>query len=72
MQRHGKVDAKGAGFIGSTHDDAPAGPSGHRDRPATKANIISLMNRRVEGVQVYVEDGPWPELDATHASASLP
>src|ERR1700730_11149422 len=47
-------------------------PAPHNARPATKSRIVTLVDGRVEGVEVYVEYRPGPRVAARHGEGSLP
>src|SRR6202158_894096 len=66
VQRHRRVHPKSPCFVRSAHDDSPARAArdGHRD--ASKLRVVSLVDRRVEGVEVDVEDRSRPGVGFRH------
>ena len=50
---HGGVDPTGLGFVAGREDDARADDH----RPAAQRRVVTLLDRRIEGVEVGVQDG---------------
>jgi hypothetical protein len=61
------VDPEAAGFIGGGGHDAPRARPPDEHRLAAEARVVEHLDRRVEGVEVDVEDGP-----AAHTRAGVP
>ena len=55
-RRHGRADAELAGLVARGRDDAPLARAADRDRLAAQLRIVPLLDRRVEGVHVDVDD----------------
>src|SRR5690348_1473808 len=53
--RHPAADAEGSRFVGRRENNTSA----DGDRLAAQARIKQLFDRRVEGVEIRVEDGGW-------------
>ena len=60
--RHCRAHAERAGFVTCSRDHTAFGGMADRDGPPTKAWIIPLLDRRIEGVHVDVDDFTvdWP------------
>jgi hypothetical protein len=70
VQRHRRADPVSAGLVGGAHDHGAAGAARHRHRDAAELGVVALVDGRVEGVQVDVEDGPGPVVGSRHALCS--
>ena len=55
-RRHGRAHAEGAGLIACRRDDAALARAAHRDGLAAQLGFVALLDRRVEGVHVDVDD----------------
>ena len=55
-RRHGRPDAELAGFVARRRHDAPLAGSADGDRLAAEIRIVPLLDRRVEGVHVDVDN----------------
>ena len=64
-ERHRRMYAKGAGFVGGGRNDAPAALSADDDRLALERGVVSLFDRRKKGVHIDMHD------PATHDEAPL-
>jgi hypothetical protein len=49
---HTATDTKGLGFVGSGKHN----PATHGNRPAAQRRVEQLLDRRIEGVQIRMED----------------
>ena len=74
VKRHRRAHAESARLVGSSHDDRPPRAPGHRDRYPAELGVVALVHRRVERVEVDVEDGARPVFRSGHVGcpASLP
>jgi len=54
--RHGAVDAERPGLVGSGADDAPPFGASDDNGLATQFGVVALLNGRIEGVHVDVQD----------------
>ena len=60
-------DAEGTRFVGRAHDNSPPGAPGDGDRYAAELRVVTLVHRRVESVEVDVEDRSRPVLGSRHS-----
>src|SRR5216683_8430084 len=67
VERHRRAHPERPSLVRRAHDDCAARPSRHRHRHSAQLWIVALVHRRVEGVDVDVEDGPWPVVRSRHA-----
>src|SRR5213076_929504 len=58
------------GLVRGTHDDGSPGTACHSHRHAAKLRVVTLVDGRVEGVEVDVEDGPGPVVRSRHLLCS--
>ncbi len=54
---HGRVDAVAAHLVARRRHHAPSARAAHDDGPAAQRWVVALLDRRVEGVHVHVQDG---------------
>jgi hypothetical protein len=54
--RHGRPHAEDTGFVTRRGDDASLGTVADGDRTSAQTGIIALLDRRVEGVHVDMND----------------
>ena len=55
-RRHRRAHAEGAGLVARRGDDASLGAVADRDGTPSKRRIVALLDRRIEGVHVDVDD----------------
>ncbi len=55
-RRHGRAHAEGAGLIARRGHHASLSAVADRDRPPAKGRVVALLDRRIEGVHVDVDD----------------
>ena len=58
--RHGGVDAELARLIAGGGNHPPAGGAAHDDGLALERRVVALLDGRVEGVHVDMQDGVGP------------
>src|SRR5207247_2699904 len=70
VQGHRGTNPVGPGLVRGTHDDGSPGTACHSHRHAAKLRVVTLVDGRVEGVEVDVEDGPGPVVRSRHLLCS--
>ena len=64
-RRHRRSNAEGARLVARRGDYAPFGAVADSDRTAPKLGIVALLDRRIEGVHVDMNDlARWHTLDS--------
>ena len=67
---HGRADAELAGLVAGGRHDAPLARPADCDRLAAELGIVALLDGRVEGVHVDVDDLPLPPGGTAWSSSS--
>src|ERR1700716_2838072 len=69
LERHGGMHTEGARLVrGRGHDTAVARSAADDERLAAVLGVIALLDRRVEGVEIAVQDGASLDQGAAHAT----
>ena len=56
--RSGGADPEPPGLVAGRRSDAAVGSTAYDDRSATQAGIVSLFDRRIEGVHIDMQNTP--------------